>query len=570
MGVTHVVISPGSRSTPLVIAASHHFGLQLHCVVDERSAAFFALGLSRVTGKPSVLVCTSGTAGAHYFPAIIEANHAGIPLIALTADRPFELVHTGESQTIDQTRLFGTTVREFFELSGPHTDSFPQLRRRAAQAVMASTGTHPGPVHVNARFRKPLEPQGEVWVPPQTGSELSAYVSDESAPPPDAIRHVSELVRAAKRPAVVMGPSYGSRSLRGAPEKVSIQIPIFHEVTSNLVGLKHSNAIFSLQNVVKIWESIPPSAPDLVIECGMLPVSEAYRRWTVDRPHVPRVVVHPTTWVDPLGTAGLHVRCQPHELVRCLAETHSASRSHKLFLEQWVNAKPTLQGYIDGVAESYPMSEIGIAHAIFRGLPESSELMLGNSLVIRDFDLVAHRQPRGIHVVHQRGAAGIDGLVSGSAGLAMASRRPTTLALGDLSFLHDLGGLEVARRVSSPLVIVVVDNGGGRIFESLPIAQRDECRALFNEFFVAPPRVDFLTAASAFGIPAHRVHHPGQSLAALRHAYETMGCTMIVAAVDPDQSVLARGSIHSGPGATAVHDKLSRLFSNPNKGGVYV
>ncbi|NUN13714.1 MAG: 2-succinyl-5-enolpyruvyl-6-hydroxy-3-cyclohexene-1-carboxylic-acid synthase [Myxococcales bacterium] len=545
-GVTDVVISPGSRSTPLVIAAESHPGLRKHLVVDERCAAFFGLGLSRLSGNPSVLICTSGTAAAHYFPAVIEAHHAGIPLIALTADRPFELIGAGESQTIDQTRLFGTAVREFFELSVPEQESFVRLRRRAAQAVIASVGANPGPVHINARFRKPFEAQGGPWAAPSGADDVFGYVGTEPTLPTEALRRVADLVNDSKCPAFVFGPAYGTTHPRDESQNVGSIWPVFAEISSDIFRYGLENVIHSLQWAANVWKAVPASAPDLVVECGMVPVSDAYRSWVADNPHIPRVVVHPADWVDPIGTAGVHIRCHPTTLLSRLSEVTTVTPSQKWYTKQWIEARDHRRVFMDGVPELFPMSEIGIAHCVVRGLPETSNLIIGNSLVIRDVDLVGFGLPRSVRVFHQRGAAGIDGLVSGAAGVAHVSRGPTTLMLGDLSFLHDLGGLAVARHAGWPLVVVVFDNGGGRIFESLPIAQHPENTGLFHRYFVAPPDVDFLLAAAAFGISSQRVDEIHQLKFALQRAYATPGCTLIVATIDRAQSQPARRFVNQG------------------------
>lgn len=668
-GVRDVVVSPGSRSTPLALAAHDSPDLRVRFLLDERTAAFFALGQARVTGRPTALVCTSGTAAAHYFPAVIEASMSAVPLLAITADRPWELQNTGASQTIDQTRLFGDFARAYFALGAPEpTDAaLRALVRTAAQAVARATGPLAGPVQINAPFRKPLEPSaadaGDMAVSdaaraptpdlaarrpttPRAAVAGGTTAPDAArAPTPDhpswlatwdllmgsgptrsivptgfldpaAFEECARLIARAERGLLVCGPAPAHGDLAAHRREILALarltgFPILAEATSQVrFGLAASpppraTTGRSAQDVsnpdspalISCFDALLRSpalrarlVPDVILEIGAPPTSAGYAQLLAEHPRCPRFVLASPGWTDPTSTATsilhadvaafraalrVHLTGLPEGRgaawsrafasmdARALAALEdtlsapeattiprdpSADRAHSPARPPPGDAAPTPHALsLSTGPHAAPdpgahctLSEAAVARAVIEACPPDSILVLGNSSPVRDIDAYCPASARPLRVLHQRGASGIDGLVSGAAGALAASAAPVTLLLGDLSFLHDLGGLAAARSATtsppgdclSPLVIVVVNNGGGRIFEQLPIARAIDT-ATFERCFATPEPLDLAAAARAFGLPFERAETPESLALALGRAHAAPAATLIEAVVPP-------------------------------------
>jgi 2-succinyl-5-enolpyruvyl-6-hydroxy-3-cyclohexene-1-carboxylate synthase len=536
-GVSDFVVSPGSRSTPLALAVASS-GARAKVVVDERAAAFFALGQARVVGRPSALVCTSGTAGAHYLPAVIEASEQGVPLVIVTADRPWELVGCGASQTIDQAKLFGDFVRWFVDVGAP--DPSPSaihgVARVAAQAVARSLGPSAGPVHVNARFRKPLEPVDDApgeWGPIAAAARahVTRATGSPRAPDLEHVRAVMARLARAERGVVVAGPArLGSRAERDAALALAAALgfPLVAESTSQL-RFGDANGATRAGPLDLTLRAIEALGPDVVLQLGAAPVTAAYA--AVAERAAARVVVSPHGWADPWSAAGDHLACDVGAFaaaaLAALSERRGASTA---WLDRVARLDAVARGLVRAHLEAAPFADGHVARGLRDACPAGALLVVGNSSPVRDLDLWCGEGGAPLDVVHQRGAAGIDGLVAGAAGAHDAARRPTALLLGDVSLAHDLGGLALAPRDGAPLVIVVVDNGGGRIFEALPVVDRVDA-ATFDRFFVTAPTIDASTAAAAFALPCARAETPRQLARALDDAFARAGTTVVHAVV---------------------------------------
>ncbi len=526
-GADDIVASPGSRSTPLLLAAIE-LGLPLHPVIDERSAAFFAVGRAKVTGRPPLLICTSGTAGAHYYPALIEAEMARVPVIAITADRPPELQDCAAPQTIDQARLFGHHVRWSTEL-GP-ADASPAseraVRRKAAQAIAASLGPTPGPVHINVAARLPLE--------------RSAGDDGPAAPPPtrfwpatlrapqDAIAAAASLCGRARRGLIVAGPApIASRSARAAVQRAAATLgfAMWREATSQLrfcgrgAGEGHG-----FLGVAAERGELPPA--DVLIELGAPPTSAAYPAYRAGCAGAARIVIAADGWPDPSSDADAIVVGETADTLSRIAD----AVGERAIDPEWMAAIAAADARARAAVEASADDEEQMVRAALAGLPGGALLAVGNSRPVRTID----RVPPGdidIDVWSQRGANGIDGLVSGAAGAASAGDRATALIVGDVSFAHDIGGLAVARNARAPLTIVVIDNGGGRIFDELPIARQLGDSPRFADLWLTPPRLDLERAAAAYGIRFERASAPGALAEAVHRASRQPGCTVISAEI---------------------------------------
>ena len=564
-GVHDVVVSPGSRSTPLALAAHDAGDLTSHFILDERAAAFFALGQARVTGRPTALVCTSGTAPAHYYPAVIEASMSGVPLIAITADRPWELQQSGASQTIDQTRLFGDFARGFFALGAPEPSegALRSVARTAAQAALRSMHPLPGPVQINAPFRKPLEPAPN----PEREPWTSAWEALVNAGPtraitpsltldPSAFEDCARMVVRSERGLLVCGPAPSHGDLDAYRREVlalarGTGFPIFAEATSQvrfgLAGLAKEAApviVSSFDALLRSPAFRRRMAPDLILEIGAPPVSAGYAQLLAEHPRCPRVVVGSPGWTDPASTANAILHTDLHAF-RAALRVHlaglpadrSAAWSRALAAED-ARARAVIEA--GGVTSETPsfqaataLTEARVARAVVDACPAGSTLMIGNSSPIRDVDMYCPASAKPLRVLHQRGAAGIDGLVAGAAGAASVTGGPVTLLLGDLSLTHDLTSLLLARKAEAPLVIVVVNNDGGRIFEQLPIGRVLGDGPTFERVFATPQGVDLRAAAQAFGVPFERAATEAELTVFLARAHAASGPVLIEAVCPP-------------------------------------
>lgn len=492
-GVTDFVVSPGSRSTPLVCAVQRS-GARLHSVIDERSAAFFALGQARVAGRPSVLIATSGTAGAHYFPAVVEASAAGVPLIVVTADRPNELQGCRAPQTIDQLRLFGPHARAFFDLGVPDDSdaALDGVARVAAQAVLRSRFFEPGAVHINFKARKPLEPvEGDTRFAVAPVVSVPRMVPDEAT-----IEALARRCREAERGVIACGPSLAA-SPATAALSAATGFPLVPEATSQLrfapadvPALDAFDALFSSEVFVDRF------APDLVIEMGAPLTSTAWHRF-VGRRRPERIVVTPGPWSDADGGASHMVIAEPDEVARLLASR--TSRHIGDGIDTLLEANRRAWVAVSEVLERRPFSEAHAARSVVGALRDGDLLAVSNSLPVRDLDTWCPARQIRARVLSQRGANGIDGLIAGAAGAASMHPGRVLLLLGDVAFAHDVGALALARGAAN-LTIVLVDNGGGRIFEQLPLAGVGAPM----EPFTTPPELDVEAAARAFGMEYRR------------------------------------------------------------------
>ncbi|MFO0761117.1 MAG: 2-succinyl-5-enolpyruvyl-6-hydroxy-3-cyclohexene-1-carboxylic-acid synthase [Byssovorax sp.] len=543
-GVREVVMSPGSRSTPLVIAALGDDTLRTTVLVDERTAAFYALGQARITGRPTLLLCTSGTAGAHYYPAIIEASQAHVPLLALTADRPWELQDAAAPQTIDQLRLFGAHVRHFADLGlpDPSPGALRAVPRIAAQCVALSLGPTPGPVHLNARFRKPLEPvpsdDPEPWEPLWSSlmeHGAPAIIAPAATPDETAVTEIAERIRRAERGLIVCGPM----PITAASARASILdlarrtgFPLLAESTSQIRSGGDRDGVADIaffDTILKSRDFRAANAPDLVLSIGAPPTSSAYAELLAQ--HAPaRIVIAPHGHNDPSSDASMLVHADPADLVRRLSDRLAPRAPSSPWTATWARAQAVAEDTALTMGHEPGLSSDKVVRTLVDAAPEGSILMVGNSTPVRDLDAFCPASARPLAVLHQRGASGIDGLVSGAAGARSVTADPVALLLGDLSLLHDIGGLAVLRKAPGPLPVVVINNGGGAIFERLPIA-RSVDRAIFERGFLTPEPFSIEHAAATFGVAYLRAE-TGEDLArALGEAYAAKAPILIEAVI---------------------------------------
>lgn len=557
-GVRDVWVSPGSRSTPFTWAALQTKGLVVRPVLDERAAAFLALGEARVSGRPNALICTSGSAAASYFPAIIEASLAFLPLVVLTCDRPFEVQQAGAAQTIDQLKLFGDHVRGFVELGlpDPAGEALRGLRRSVAQAVRLATAPSPGPVHLNLRARKPLEPEP---ASSEADHALTAEVTALLARPvarrlerasdfaPEAIEQLAQALLGARSGVIVAGPLPATRQDLAEPVAELARLtgfPILAEATSQLrfALAEHELSCPRFDWVFSDAALRKRLSPELLVCLGQTPTSSAFERWA-DEQKTRRLVLCEHGAPDALGTAEFIVHGDPglglRALVQRLRQLDLPGRPSSLTRELLEADRLCEQLIGSALQEELGLSEGGAVRAVVENMPAGSLLMLGNSLPIRDVDQYVTRSQVG-QVTCQRGANGIDGLVSGAIGSAIGSGVPSLLLLGDVSLSHDLGGISALALVQTPLVIAVIDNDGGRIFDQLPVRRLYDAEPGLAEFWRTPQRRDFSKLAALFDL---RYLAPTTSLeiqAATTAALAGPGATLLHLRVGPESALRVR------------------------------
>jgi 2-succinyl-5-enolpyruvyl-6-hydroxy-3-cyclohexene-1-carboxylate synthase len=555
-GVRHVVLSPGSRSTPFVLAAARHPALTCYDVVDERSAAFFALGLARGTERPALLICTSGTAGANYLPAVIEARMSYVPLLVLTADRPLDLVGCGANQTIDQTKLYGDHVRRFFDLGSGDASprSLRALRRTVAQAVAASLHPEPGAVHLNARAKKPLEPreaatEDERRLRDEVDALLDRPIAAASAPrlvpDPGVLDGLAAACREKARGLIVAGPAPLSQA--GDAEAVfelaaRTGFPVLADAASQLRyrGPRREDVLFVDGFGFLLADAAfrERHAPELVLQIGRAPTAAGWEKYLEDNLGCEHWLIGPQGWNDPQSTATHRLAADVGAVVAGLVRRLHGRASKSSWLESFREAEERQQQRIDGELDGEDvLSEGGVAREVVERLPKGALLVVGNSLPIREVDLYGRGGRADALVASQRGASGIDGVTSGAFGAAVAAGRPSVLLLGDVSFLHDLSGLAAARHVTVPFALVVVQNRGGRIFEMLPLAAHPEASGGVFDHWLTPHDHDFSHAAALFGLAFVRVGTRQSLREALEKALASQGVTVVEAVVPPHGAV---------------------------------
>jgi 2-succinyl-5-enolpyruvyl-6-hydroxy-3-cyclohexene-1-carboxylate synthase len=553
-GVRDAIISPGSRSTPFTIAALEHGGLRSFSALDERSGAHYALGQARASLRPSLLICTSGSAAANYFPAVIEASESGIPLIVLSADRPPELHGCGANQTTDQIGLYGKHVRFFANLGEPQDDALclRAVRRTVAQALAEASGVKPGPVHINAQARKPLEPIAasdalRARVDAILAEPLTQLIRTRSLDPgllehvpASVIDSVAEALDASDRPLVLCGPADVRNAmfvdaLNELAERSGALV--LAETSSQFRCSAQTSALGGFDTIWQTERGRSSCAPDFVLQLGATPISRGWEK-ICSTHRIPRIVVHPWAWPDPSSDAAAIVHADIGSVLVGLARrTYRTARRDEAFVARFQRAESEVwnaaAAIIDEAGDG--LTEAGVAQTLLEAVPSPSALVLGNSLPIRDVDTWTRPNHKSLRVHSQRGVSGIDGVVSGAAGVASTANAVTTLLIGDVSFLHDLNGLQLASRSSGPMVIVVINNGGGRIFEQLPIAR--DGKESWLPYFTTPHGADLESAATVYGCEFRRADTITGFQRALEAAYAQGGCTVVEAVVPPHSAL---------------------------------
>ena len=500
-GVTDVVVSPGSRSTPMAMIMAEHPDLNVHIHVDERSAAFFALGIAKSLNKPVAILCTSGTAAANYFPAIVEARYARVPLIVLTADRPHELREVGAPQAIDQINLYGKHVKWFSEMALPEKSNeiIRYARTICARAVAIAKSAPSGPVHLNFPFREPLVPKldDELF---QLRERPNGYVKVHTGDltlAEEQFKEIAEKLSKTNRGIIVCGNIVDDifpEAVTRLAEKLNF--PIIADPLSQLRSGQHS-----LENIIEAYDTFLRNddakaflKPDVILRFGAMPISKALTIFIKENGDVEQYVIDGGGgWRDPASLSTNMIFC--NETLFCeKLETYTVEKSSADFLTAWKRVNQLSKDTMISLSDITDLSEGKLFYQLAEMLPEGAALFVGNSMPIRDLDSFFLSNHKTIKVMANRGANGIDGTVSTALGAAL-NTSSMYLVLGDLTFFHDLNGLIAAKLYNININIILINNNGGGIFSFLPQSEHPKN---FEFLFGTPIGIDFEHAVKMF------------------------------------------------------------------------
>lgn len=538
LGVRHAVFSPGSRSTTMAMLFKEHEGFETYMNIDERSASFMALGIAKAHKEPTVLVCTSGSAVAHYLPAILEAQYTGVPLIVLSADRPHTLLHVGAPQTVDQHKIFGTTVNYFEELAVPQESHYYTYPRQVARkAYMKAMDTKKGPVHINVPLFEPLVPElsrnhfeagrsSFKVVKPNYSSVFGCdnrnnltHVNNaiDITHGNDGTKEINDLLERYERILILAGPQIDideANTIRFFGE--ALQAPILADPLSNVrrrynsadnqsnkEGIDTNNVVISTYDALlagqALWHELKP---DCVIQFGQIVVSKRVQQMLASWTDVEYIEVNPTMdSMNPTGKTTMHVQASIDVFTHLYEKNNNSDKYLKLWQQLEQEGKKQLSTAIDEphCFEGRTIRELQ------KQISEDGQVFVANSMTIRDFDYFWFSGESKAVLYGNRGVNGIDGTISTALGLAV-NGRPTYLVTGDLSLFHDLNGLAVAKTHNLNLTIILHNNDGGGIFEYLP----QKGTKHFDYLFSTSQGLDYSGAAKLYGCSYIKISSPDE------------------------------------------------------------
>jgi 2-succinyl-5-enolpyruvyl-6-hydroxy-3-cyclohexene-1-carboxylate synthase len=569
-GVSRFCVCPGSRSTPLALMIARHPEAKLWMHLDERSAAFFALGMAKASGEPVAIVCTSGTAAANVMPAVVEAFYARVPLIVLTADRPHELRDCGAPQTIDQVQLFGAHAKWFVDLPEPDAtaDLLRYVRTVACRAVAMASQSPAGPVHLNCPYREPLVPVlGDGAVPAVERSVAQPYVAISSGARTLDLERVNILaaeLASRRRGLIVCGPQDDPLPAEPLVQLAeALDYPILADPLSGLRCGSHDRAM-----VLDCYDAVLRNdgfagrhAPEVVLRFGAMPTSKPILLYLQRHKHCRQIVVDGGVgWNEPTRLATEAIHAEPGQFCASLASSLRQQRTDMFGVEPWIELWRTA----NRLAREAIMAQFENLDELFEGkvfaelaqlLPDGATLWAGSSMPVRDLDTFFPGSDRTIRFLSNRGANGIDGVVSSALGASVASTGPLVLVIGDISFYHDSNGLLAAKQHGLDMTIVVLNNDGGGIFSFLPQASEPEH---FETLFGTPHGLTFQPLAALYGAQYNQATSWEEFRAATRRGIAEGGLHIIEVATARSRNV----ALHRGLWQV-VDQTLERLDQKP-------
>src|SRR5690625_1638153 len=546
-GLTDVVISPGSRSTPLAVTICEHKSLQEWVIIDERSAAFFALGMAQRTNRPVALVCTSGTAAVNYYPAIVEAYHNRIPLLVLTTDRPHELRDIGAPQAIDQIKMYGNYVKWFKEMLLPESSerALADVRRTAMLAMTEATSNNPGPVHLNFPFREPLMPDfsidglGEILqAQARDTKQLPFIMGGEKRLNDEQLQAIVQLVNDKKRGVFVVGPQRDFLLAQPISELAARwNIPILADPLSQLrTGSHDKSHIITMYDAILRDETVRERLkPEFILRFGAMPVSKMFLFYLEQHKDVPQIIIEdyagyrqPTEKIAHVVYANGRQLC--HDLLKATENTFQQAPNS--WLNLWQASEKIAQSHLFTETE-HELTEGEAVRRLLEVIPNESYLYIGNSMAVRDLDTFLKPSNKSLTMLNNRGVNGIDGVTSSALGAAACGKR-VTLIIGDLSFYHDLNGLLAAKHYDIDITILLINNDGGGIFSFLSQAKEPK---YFEKLFGTPVGIDFAPAVNMYGRHFTSSKNIADLQQKLSDSYARKGLSVIEVVTDRTENV---------------------------------
>ena len=542
LGVRHAVFSPGSRSTTMAMLFKEHEGFETYMNIDERSASFMALGIAKAHKEPTVLVCTSGSAVAHYLPAILEAQYSGIPLIVLSADRPHTLLHVGAPQTVDQHKIFGTAVNYFEELAVPQESHYYTYPRQVARkAYMKAMDTKKGPVHINVPLFEPLVPElsrnhfeaGRSSFKVVKPNYSSVFGCDNRNNLPhinnatdiahgnDGTKEINDLLERYERILILAGPQIDideAETICSFGE--ALQAPILADPLSNVRRCDTSKVVISTYDALlarqALWYELKP---DCVIQFGQIVVSKRVQQMIASWTDVEYIEVNPTMdSMNPTGKTTMHMQAS----IDVFTHLYGKNNNSDTYLNIWRRLDQAGKKQLSLASDEPHCFEGRTIRELQKQIPEDGQIFVANSMTIRDFDYFWFSGESRAVLYGNRGVNGIDGTISTALGLA-ANGKPTYLVTGDLSLFHDLNGLAVAKTHNLNLTIILHNNDGGGIFEYLP----QKGTKHFDYLFSTSQGLDYSGAAKLYGCGYTKISSPDELSSVLANVSQETGVHII-------------------------------------------
>ena len=540
-GVSELCWCPGSRSTPLIIEAERHDAIHTWAHLDERACAYFALGMARAREAPVAILCTSGTAAANFAPAVAEARLAHIPLVVLTADRPRELRAVGAPQTIEQNGIFGAHAKAFIEVASPQAgrpDLADHAGQAGARAAALAASAPSGPVHCNLPYSEPLVPLAPSDPPPTAASRVARTALRR--PEVDDLLPWIDFMTEARHPLIICGPQFDPAAGESLTRlAAAINAPLLADPLSQLRGgIGVGSCVVDSYDAV-LRQRDDRLRPDALLQFGAVPTSKTLQHWLGDlaRDGVRRLIcAGDAEWPDYTQAPAESIDANIAATARVLADSleHRANRADPTWRTCWQAAEVAAATLIEQTLtaderEAAPLSEMNVVRDATRLVPDGGAMVLGNGMPIRDADTVLRRTDRRFAVYSNRGANGIDGVLSSAAGIACERGTPTVLVVGDVSFYHDLPGMLALRQHAPLLTVVIINNDGGGIFQFLPQA---DTVPEFEILFGTPHGLSFEHAAAMFDLPYTKPSDAESFRAAVRDSIATPGPSIIEAQTD--------------------------------------
>jgi 2-succinyl-5-enolpyruvyl-6-hydroxy-3-cyclohexene-1-carboxylate synthase len=558
-GMRAACTSPGSRSAPLALSLAREPRLRCYSHIDERCSGFFALGLAKASGLPVAVTCTSGTAGAQLLAPAVEAREARVPLILLTADRPAELRDNGAGQAIDQLKMFGSAAKWFVEvdLGSAGAERLPWIRTLACRAYATALEGRPGAVHLNFPLREPLLSEDE---PPEDrsgrpgGVPFVSRTASSTEPGPVDMKHLRSLLEDARRGVLIAGREEREAGLGKAAAEFA-ETAGWPLVADPLSGARRGPAaVAHYDAILRDTGTATALQPDMILRVGGLPVSKPLRSWLASQTGTPQVVLDPEgAWQDPDSVLTHSFALHPAATLRRLAAEQTATAEGE-WMGSWRAADELASEAIGDVIGESGLSEPRVAAELGMLLPAEATLFVASSMPVRDIETFWPSRPDPPRVLCNRGANGIDGIVSSAFGAAAADDGPVVLLIGDVALAHDIGGLLAARRLGLKLTIVAIDNDGGGIFDFLPVSRVAAGREtdpsaetvageatgatdLYTRHVATPTGLHFAGAAALYGLGYERAEDTAEFRAAVEGAMSVPESTIIEVRTDRGENV---------------------------------